>query len=339
MPCFHPLEAFMITDLTIDPSQKGRRKILFSEPRVLSKYCVSQPVKLPCGQCVGCRLERSRQWAIRCVHEASLHSTNSFITLTFSPEYLETRSNKWSLDYREFQLFMKRLRRKFGKVRFYHCGEYGEMCRQCNQSLYMCARSSCKKMDKILGRPHYHACLFGFDFPDKELWKITDGGCKLYISKSLEDLWTDPKTGMQMGFCTIGDVTFESAAYVARYIMKKITGDLSDDYYVRFDSGECLKPEYTTMSRKPGIGRAWLDEYINDVYPQDFVIMNGRKLRPPRYYDGVLKVQRPYCFDDIKFKREENAKLHVDNNTPERLKVREAVQLDSFNLLPRNKEF
>ena len=100
-------------------------------------------------------------------------------------------------------------------VRFFHCGEYGE----------------------LLYRPHYHACLFGFDFSDKVLWS-TRGGVRLYRSKILEKLWT-------FGFSTIGDVTFESAAYVARYCTKKITGDKADEHY----NGR--SPEYVTMSRPP----------------------------------------------------------------------------------------
>jgi len=329
MTCFHPLDAVRIVDknnfvrISFNPMEKP----------------LGASLKLPCGQCIGCRLERSRQWAIRCVHEASLHDKNCFITLTFNPEYLSTRSNPWSLCKRDFQLFMKRFRKRFGsRIRFYHCGEYGEMCSQCDKSLFHC---KCDTPVKVLGRPHYHACIFGFDFADKELWRVTPTGHKLYISKSLEELWTCPKTKLQMGFCTIGDVTFESAAYVARYILKKITGDEDkvDAHYFRHDSGEVLLPEYTTMSRRPGIGRDFIDKYLDDVYPSDFVILNGKKMRPPRYYDGVLKTDRPYTFDDIKFRREENAKKHVDNNTPDRLLVREAVQKDSMKLLPRNKEF
>ena len=159
---------------------------------------------------------------MRCHHEASLYQDNCFITLTYSDEHLP--SDK-SLHVDHFQKFMKRLRKRFGEgVRYYHCGEYGEK--------YM--------------RPHYHACLFNFDFPDKKIWKENNGN-RLYISESLSELWP-------FGFVTIGDVTFESAAYVARYIMKKVNGDLAESHYERvdWDTGEVyhLKPEYTTMSRR-----------------------------------------------------------------------------------------
>ena len=135
------------------------------------------------------------------MHEAQMHENNCFITLTINPEELEKRKNKWSLDHREFQLFMKRLRKKYGEVRFYMCGEYGEENK----------------------RPHYHACLFGVEFEDKELHRVRRG-IPLYKSETLNKLW-------KLGFCTIGDVTFESAAYVARYIMKKVTGEKAEEHY------------------------------------------------------------------------------------------------------------
>lgn len=280
-----------------------------------------ESLDLPCGQCIGCRLERSRQWAMRCYHEASMYEENCFITLTYNDEHLP--ENK-SLDVAHFQKFMKRLRKRFGAgIRFFHCGEYGEK--------YF--------------RPHYHACLFNFDFPDKKLWKVNNNH-RLYISESLSELWP-------FGFSTIGDVTFESAAYVARYIMKKVTGDAADSHYERvcLETGEVfnLKPEYTTMSRRPGIGKPWFDKYHKDVYPSDFVVINNKKLKPPKYYDTLeerysdaLKslgnVSYEHTFDSIKDSRKMKATKFVDNNTPERLNVRESVQLARLKKLPRTLE-
>lgn len=299
MPCFHPLDAFQSRIRNSD----GKRSIVFNRNQARDH----EPIKLPCGQCVGCRLERSRQWAVRCVHEAQMHEENCFITLTFSPEALAARSNPMSVDVRDFQLFMKRLRKKYGEgIRYYHCGEYGEKN----------------------GRPHYHACLFGFDFPDKTLWKISNGH-RLYVSESLQDLWP-------YGFSTIGDVTFESAAYVARYIMKKINGDLAEQRYFDRDTGEVINPEYTTMSRRPGIGRGWLEKYMSDVYPHDNVVINGVKCRPPKYYDGVLSTERPYEFDEIKEGRLTLGQKYAENNTTSRLRVREVVQKARLKQLSRN---
>jgi hypothetical protein len=154
----------------------------------------SDEITLPCRQCIGCLLERSRQWAIRSMHEASLHIKNCFITLTYRPEDLPPFG---SLDYKHFQLFMKRLRKKFTgqKIKFYMCGEYGEN----------------------LSRPHYHACLFGFSFPDLVRYHKTPTGDQLYTSVILNDLWGK-------GSCTVGEVNFKTAGYTARYCLKKLNG-------------------------------------------------------------------------------------------------------------------
>lgn len=303
MACYHPITAWHSKD--VNPS--GKRSLVFSPKRALQP---DDPIEIACGQCVGCRLERSRQWAIRCLHEAQMYESNCFITLTFSPEALQQRENPWSLDVRDFQLFMKRLRKKFGDgIRFFHCGEYGEK----------------------QGRPHYHACLFNFDFPDKQLWRVANGH-RLYISEALSELWP-------YGFSTIGDVTFESAAYVARYIMKKVTGDSADEHYLWVDenTGEAFpkKPEYTTMSRRPGIGKQWFEQFRSDVYPSDFITVGGKKMRPPKYYDRLEEATRPYEFDEIKEARKEKALDYQDNNTDERLAVREKVQLAKLKQLPR----
>ncbi len=266
------------------------------------------PVTVPCGQCIGCRFERSRQWAIRCVHEAQTHDENSFITLTYSDKHLPADR---SLNLHHFQTFMKRLRKSLScKIRFYHCGEYGAE----------------------FGRPHYHSLIFGYGFPDKTHWK-TVNGLPLYRSQHLETLWT-------YGYSSIGTVTFESAAYVARYIMKKITGDIAGDHYEYIDpeTGEITqrRPEYTTMSRRPGIGSAWLDKYLSDVYPSDEVVLRGRSMRPPKYYDTRYELLEPAEHARLKARRKREAALHVDNNTPERLNVRASVQSKRLNLLPRN---
>lgn len=299
MACFHPLSAFQSNF----KKPNGKCSIAFKTSNPSYK-----PIQLPCGQCIGCRLERSRQWAIRCHHEASLHENNCFITLTYDNDHLPIDN---SLNVRHFQLFMKRLRKKFPRtpnnnIRFYHCGEYGEK----------------------LGRPHYHALIFNLDFPDRRHHQ-TINKQKLYTSKILSELWP-------MGFCLIGDVSFQSAAYVARYIMKKVNGELADDHYYDSETGSWKKPEYTTMSRRPGIGKNWLNKFQTDIYPGDFVVIDNKKMRPPKYYDTQLELSDPESYEIIKENRVAAALKHVDNNTPSRLKVREAVQQARLNQLPRN---
>lgn len=306
MTCYHPLEGWRARVV----GSNGKRPIVFKRELGFSDL----PVKVPCGRCIGCRLDRSREWAIRCMHEASLHVENSFVTLTYDDEHLPESG---SLDVRHFQLFIKKLRARVYeergiRFRFYHCGEYGEQ----------------------YGRPHYHACLFGLDFPDKRLWKVERGN-RLYKSSFLEEVWSN-------GHCIIGEVTFNSAAYVARYITKKITGEKAAEWYEYIDpnTGEIheLKPEYTTMSRRPGIGHGWFKDFKSDVYPGDFVVVNGKKMKPPKYYDRQYEVVCPSDYAKMKAKRVINAKVHEANSTPERLKVREKIQKARYKMLKRGME-
>lgn len=301
MPCYHPLKAYRHYNAVNYP----KATITFNEAEG-RKY---EPLNLPCGQCIGCRLARSRSWAIRCMHEASLHQQNSFITLTYAPEHLPPGG---SLQMKDFQDFMKRLRSRVGtKIRFFHCGEYGEQ----------------------LQRPHYHACLFGYDFPDKILWKA-NRGFPIYRSELLEELWPH-------GHSSVGAVTFESAAYVARYITKKVTGKLAADHYEVLDEyGEYrqLDPEYTTMSRRPGLGQKWFTKFHADVFPSDEIILGGKKLRPPRFYDKLFDLSCPSEFEEVQFKRTKNAKANALDKTPERLAVREQIQALKLQQLIRDWE-
>lgn len=273
---------------------------------------VDSELRLPCGQCIGCRLERSRQWAIRCVHEASLYERNSFITLTYDEGHLPLDG---SLHVEDWQLFMKRLRKRAAgvRIRFFHCGEYGERVR----------------------RPHFHACLFNWDFPDRKFWSCRNG-VNLFRSALLEELWPS-------GFSTVGDVTFESAAYVARYIMKKVTGDRALSHYVDRSTGVVLSPEYTTMSRGGrgglgGIGKGWFDKYSLDVYPHDFVVLRGMKMRPARFYDGLYDDVDPEDFARVKARRNTRGFVLRSDNTAERLLVKEEVTKSRIKNLVRTME-
>lgn len=312
MACFHPLKAYQ---------REGGGPVVW-DPNSRS---AGMPINLPCGQCVGCRLERSRQWAVRCMHEAQMWEYNCFITLTYAPEHLPKIFDTPTLVLSDFQKFMKRLRFSAKgltpyvnpdsseteyPIRFFHAGEYGEK----------------------FGRPHYHACLFNYDFLDKVYLKKSPSGMDLYRSKLLEELWP-------FGHSSIGSVTFQSAAYVARYIMKKQNGPCAEKHYRAIDAetGELLhrSPEYTTMSRRPGIGSLWFDKFSSDVYPHDYVIVNGRKCRPPKFYDGRLQAVAPHTFEEIQFERHLKSQKLLDNSTPDRLAVREQVQLAQLNRLPR----
>lgn len=294
MPCYHPLLAY----------QSSTGDIGFVERLVKD---VVRELSLPCGQCIGCRLERSRQWAMRCMHEASLYERNCFITLTYDDAHLPKRG---MLDYSAFQRFLKRFRKAAEPIglRFYMCGEYGP--------------------ENF--RPHYHACIFNYDFSDKEYFKRTASGEKIYTSPLLNRLWP-------FGFSSVGAVTFESAAYIARYCVQKITGRAAEAHYARVDSdGEfSLPPEFNHMSLKPGIGSAWLKRWRTDVYPHDYVVVNGKEVKPPKYYDRLFAREFPEDFEDVQFSRETDGRSRYLDNTSERLAVKEIVTRARASLLIR----
>lgn len=282
MACFHPLPAW----------RTASGEVIFVE----RKADVVQSLLLACGRCVGCRLERSRQWAVRIMHEAKQYEDSSFVTLTYDEENCPK-----SLTYADFQKFMKRLRKRVGPTRFFVCGEYGD--------------------EK--GRPHFHAGLFGQAFrADRKPWRKSAAGFQLYRSAMLEELW-------KLGSSEIGDLTRESAAYMARYTFKKVTGPMADDHYrvVDTETGEVtnLVPEFAHMSLRPGIGADWFARYWADVYPHDRVVVKGRVSKPPRYYDKLLKGVYPDLLEDVQQQRILDAVDKWPDNTPERLAVRETV--------------
>lgn len=275
MPCFFPLKAFRRVGGGVSFSPRG----------------AGLRLELPCGQCRGCRFERSRQWALRCVHEAQLHKQNSFVTLTYDGDHLPADGG---LHVSDWQRFAKRLRKAAGPFRFFHCGEYGE------ENL----------------RPHYHACIFGLDFSLDRIHLRGEGRNRLYFSSLLTRTWG-------LGHCAVGELNYDSAAYVARYVMKKMTGPEGRVAYERVDpvTGEVfdVAPPYVTMSRRPGVGSLWFDRFKSDVYPSDEVVHLGRRFRPPRFYDGKLPEEE---LDALKEKRARRVALRREDLTPERLAVR-----------------
>ena len=258
------------------------------------------------------------------MHEAQLNDETMFVTLTYDDEHLPTDG---SLVPDHFTLFMKKLRwhaserrrnpetgrmkRYYKPIKFYHCGEYGDR----------------------FERPHYHACIFGHTFPDKKYFR-REGEHDLWTSEELDTLWGH-------GHCLIGSVTYQSAGYVARYITKLITGKRAPEHYLRESNTGLVTevhPEYATMSRRPGLASEWYEEFEDDVYPWDEVIVNGHPKRPPRYYDKKYQEQHPDLWVDLQLRREADAKRRAKEHTPARLLARETVTKAKLNLTKRTYE-
>lgn len=223
------------------------------------------------------------------------------------------------------------------RFKFFGCGEYGEVCYYCTLHKSKC---SCPAYKPMLGRPHFHLILFGYDVPVEtmKLWSIKRGN-PLYVSDTIADAW-DHK-----GFHTIGNVTFQSCAYVARYVTKKYSGENAKKHYERVDreTGEIfnLVPEFVRMSRggppdksgkqQFGIGKEWVDKFKGDL-DKDFITIAGRKFSLPRYYDSFFDED---TLTIKKAKRRREARKRKEDNTPDRLRVKEKIKRIQINQLIR----
>lgn len=235
-------------------------------------------ITVACGRCINCRLNYAREKALRCMHEAQTSAgPGLFVTLTYDDEHLPS---DWCLVYRHFQLFMHKLRKAVpGAGRFFMSGEYGD--------------------DN--DRPHYHAILFNCDLSDKLHFKRVNG-LDYYTSKLLSRLWG-------RGFVLIGDLTIDSAGYVARYNTKKITGAAAGSAY-QFrvpGTGEVVdRPApFSRSSNRPGIGYEWFQRYWSDCFPSDFLVWKGKRFPVPRYYSKLYARLDEYGFDMIALRRSE----------------------------------
>jgi len=225
-----------------------------------------------------------------------MHDESCFITLTYNDDHLPY-GNTLVLDH--WQRFAKRLRKKVGPIRFYHCGEYGE----------------------TTDRPHYHALIYGWKPHDPELFSHS-GEFPLYVSRVLTSVWG-------FGHTTFGDVTFDTAAYVSRYVTKKVTGDAAETHYrsIDEDTGEIIdrKPPYSTMSRNPGIGMPWLRKYGTEAYTHDSVIMRGREMKPPRAYDRAFEHVDPQLWKTARLARQKAALTRTNYPTQRQLRAGEII--------------
>ncbi len=297
MPCYHPIRAYVGRQA----GRNGRFPVVFK----FDDSC-GREIDLPCGNCIGCRLDKAKEWALRCVHESQMHQENCFITLTYDDEHLPVDQ---SLDVGHWQKFMKRLRKQQPgkKIRYFHCGEYGEK----------------------FSRPHYHAILFNHDYPDRVRF-----GEGIDTSQSLEDCWGK-------GFTTVGEVTYESCRYVARYITKKVTGDRAREHYITFDRYTDrqyeIAPEYATMSRGSGIGKGWLEKFGRDVYPDGFIVHDAVKHKPPRYYEKWFEGSNQEAYKRLKAKRREIMAEKAEDLTDQRLRDREKVELAKAEIFNKRK--
>lgn len=317
MACYHPLPAIKkkySNQLTV-----GKAGDVFTPYTDVSTGELIEPIQLPCGKCIGCRLDYSRVWADRCVLESLSYDPDRcwFVTLTYDDNSIvnEKRSLVNSKGYlslypKDVQDFLKRLRitwqRRYGceKIRFFMCGEYGSTS----------------------ARPHYHLLIYNLPIPDLKYYKANVDGDILYNSDEIESLWG-------LGYVVIGKFEWKTAAYTARYVLKKFKGktkEETEEYYNSLD----LVPEYTRCSRNPGIGRDYLDSHVDDVYMRDEIILpGGRVAKPPKYYDKIVKDYDPDLISRVK-----SVRNHVAELTRSRTMSATTLDEDSYFTIQENKK-
>lgn len=319
MSCMHPLYSYWRTDVD------GSRDKVFAKDHSLpfiqkGGHIFSEKIELPCGQCIGCRLEYSRQWATRCVLEAEQWSHNYFVTLTYNDahvpfnrfEYLDFYTGSIEEDIaltlvpEDLQKFLKRLRINFKRkydfpkddkpgLRFYACGEYGGET----------------------SRPHYHLCLFNCPLPDLDPVAKNFRGDVYYESNFLDEIWSD-KNGNPIGYVSISDLSYDTCAYVARYMLKKHKGQTASYY-----DEHHIAPEFSRMSLKPGIARSYYDSNRDKIYEFDQIIITGsdgkaKRVRPPRYYDKLYDIFSPEDMQrvkDVRISAGKTARKQIEERT------------------------
>lgn len=291
-------DKYMVCSSDVDHVEKSNgiwRKIYDKHNSAFAERSVRKFDWLPCGKCIECRLRYSREWANRCMLELQYHKESWFVTLTYDDLHVPhafydeidketgeiTPMFNLTLVKKDISDFMKRLRTNYerflGKenhLRFFACGEYGGKTQ----------------------RPHYHLIIFGLELPEGDLKPVSHRGTyDLFSSKFISKAW-------DKGFNTVGAVSWDTCAYTARYILKKQKGDASVIYDMLG-----IEPEFTLMSRMPGIAKRYYDEHKEEIYKFDTIWMKlkekGYKCKPPKVYDRYYDVDDPDRMKSIKDNR------------------------------------
>lgn len=322
MPCYNPLIRIETQQKIIKKNGELTNKaIIINETEFINTLKNKIPKeyiqKIPCGQCIGCRLEYSRQWANRITLETKKYKPEEswFLTLTYNDENVPIKTVKnektgeiiqgCTLNKKDLQNFLKKLRRHYEyhynhtKIRFYAAGEYGEKTK----------------------RPHYHLCIFNMPiFTENKKYKINEMGQTIWTNEEIEKIWGK-------GFITLGKITWDTASYTAKYMLKKQKGPDAKWFY----KSQAKEPEFTLMSRKPGIAKEYYDKNKEKIYENDEIIIPKRdrslKIKPPKYYDRLYDIENHDMMEEIKLNRrinaEEKEKTKLSKTTKSEQELRE----------------
>lgn len=340
--CYHPKFAYDTGKINPDT---GKRVLKFMRPsdvnidrfgnvgvyiydpdRNLELAAHGDFLEIPCGECLACRMAKAQDWAGRLMLELESHDSAYFLTLTYDDEHCPISGNAYTLVKYELQLFFKRLRRAFPNdhIRYLACGEYGD----------------------TTFRPHYHAIVFGLHLDDLVPFGRSGLHDVYYASKKLQSVWSSrgvngKEKPIPFGFITIGAVTWNSCAYVARYVLKK-----QQDQLDLYDELGIERP-FIVMSRKPGIAKGYYDTH--NVFDYEYINITtnskGKKISPPAYFRRLLELDDPERAQALK---DRNRRLALDakrlkleqTDLPylELLSVEEAVHSSRIKKLKRSYE-
>lgn len=271
MSCYHPLQGARLPNGTVK---------IFAQLSTALKNYQGEILKIPCGRCVGCRLDYASDWADRMCIESKLRDHSWFVTLTYDDEHVPyTDDLCQTLKPKDMTDFLKRYRRAIEpeKISYYYSGEYG------TQTL----------------RPHYHMILFGSSIYDLELYQKSPNGV-YYKSKWFDSIW-------QKGNCIITEFSWQTASYTARYVLKKL--GMPKEHWDHVS----IYPEFSRCSRRPAIGRRYFDQFYEEIYKNDEIFLSGGKVvKPPKYFDNLLKGMDLDLLEHVKEIRRKSGEISFD---------------------------
>ena len=303
MSCYHPLYA-----INYGIKENGKIKLIFckNENDKIKAEQSGTLVKVPCGKCIGCNLDKSSNKADQIMLEAKYYKNNCVVHLTYDDEHLPKNKGvdlktgeiieSETLQPKDVQDFLKRLRKTYVKGRYQgknftkqigirtaYCGEYGEQ----------------------KGRPHYHMILFNFKPHDIRYWSKSKSNYNTYKSDIMTKLWGK-------GIVDVNDLSREMAEYIGRYVTKKWKGSTAKETYEIVGK----VPEFYHCSNRPGLGYKFFQEKKNTIYATDEIFITSlkgtRTKKPPKYFDKLLEREDPPTLEEIKARRKERAKERMD---------------------------
>ncbi|AXF52778.1 MAG: replication initiator protein [Microviridae sp.] len=295
MACFHPLRARITYDDFLG------KKVVHILKSLDPDWNSPDVTPIPCGKCIGCKLDKSREWANRCLLELEYHSSAYFVTLTYNERYVPVSTypgtdgvefQSYSLCRRDVQLFLKRLRKakEPAVIRFFGAGEYGETTM----------------------RPHYHLILFGLELDDLIPYEKSERGDWYYKSAFLERIWSKRMVNNRLGDVSgayeplgeviVAEVSWETCAYTARYCTKSLNG-FDKSVYTKFG----MEPPSLYMSRNPGIGNQYFKDHP-ELYDYQYISVStstgGKKFPIPKYFDRLQQEAEEGSLDALKERRQ-----------------------------------